>query len=41
LVQEGYANVDTFPPDVKFADIFKEAAAQAKLAKKGLWAKCK
>lgn len=37
LVQEGYAQVSTFPPDVKYKDRFIEAQRQAAEEKKGLW----
>ena len=41
LVQDGYANVDTFPPDVKYSKVFVEAAREAREEGKGLWAKCR
>jgi micrococcal nuclease len=41
LVQEGYAYVDTVPPDVKFSDKFRKAVQEAREGKKGLWDKCK
>lgn len=41
LVKEGYAYAATYPPDVKFASIFVEAQTEARLAKAGLWSKCK
>ncbi len=40
LVREGFARVYTYPPDIKFDSQFREAEAQAKNAKKGLWASC-
>lgn len=41
LVREGYAQIDTYPPDVKFADRFLAAQKQAQAQNKGLWGKCK
>lgn len=41
LVEEGYAYVDTFPPDVKFAEVFKKTMEEARDAKRGLWKMCK
>lgn len=40
LVKEGYAKVDTFPPDVKFSEVFLEAERLARENKKGLWGEC-
>lgn len=40
LVREGYAFASTYPPDVKEAQRFKEAQAEAREAKLGLWQKC-
>jgi micrococcal nuclease len=37
LVAEGYAQVDTYPPDVKYKDRFVAAQQEAKNNKKGLW----
>lgn len=37
LVKEGYANVATYPPDVKYADDFLEAERAARENGKGLW----
>lgn len=41
LVREGYAQIDTFPPDIKFADRFLAAQKQAQALNKGMWGKCK
>lgn len=38
LVKEGIANPATFPPDVKYADVFVRAQQYAKENSKGLWA---
>ncbi|MCP5029865.1 MAG: thermonuclease family protein [Actinomycetia bacterium] len=40
MVEEGYAGVFTFPPNVTFADLFVEAAARAREADLGLWGAC-
>ncbi len=37
LVEEGYADVLTYPPDVAKADIFNDAKRVAKESKVGLW----
>ena len=37
LVEEGYAQVDTMPPDVKYKQIFVSAEKKAREAKLGLW----
>ena len=38
LLLEGYAQVSTYPPDVKYVDYFKGFQAEARGADKGLWA---
>ncbi len=40
LVQGGYAQVMTIPPNVKYVERFKQAQTTARTAKKGLWGKC-
>jgi micrococcal nuclease len=40
LVREGYAAAATYPPDVKFKDIFLEAQRLAREEGKGLWSEC-
>ncbi len=40
LVREGYANIATFPPDVAYANQFKDAAREARNKNKGLWGEC-
>lgn len=37
LVRQGYAQVATFPPNVKYTDRFLEAQRQARAANRGLW----
>lgn len=37
LVAEGYANVSTYPPDVRYTERFRTAEAAARAAGKGLW----
>lgn len=37
LVEEGYAQVMTIPPNVKYADHFKLLQRKARFTKKGLW----
>lgn len=40
LVSKGYAYVATFPPDVKYSDIFLSEQKNAMNMKKGLWSSC-
>ena len=37
LVREGYAQVATFPPNVKYVDRYLEAQREARAASRGLW----
>jgi len=37
LLREGYAQVATFPPNVKYVDRFLEAQREARTANRGLW----
>ncbi len=37
LVREGYARALTFPPDVAFAENFKQSEREAREAQRGLW----
>lgn len=37
LVEQGYAQVATFPPNVKYVDIFTETQKQARENNRGLW----
>lgn len=41
LVRQGFAQVNTYPPDVKYADRFKAAEKEARENGRGLWSKCK
>ena len=41
LVKNGYASASTFPPDVKFANTFKEAEREARENQVGLWGACR
>jgi micrococcal nuclease len=38
LVAEGYAQVSTYPPDVKYADVLLAAQRAAREDERGLWA---
>jgi len=38
LVEQGYARAVTFPPDVKYADLFRRLEKEAREAGRGLWA---
>lgn len=40
LVRRGYATTLTIPPNVRFADRFRELAAAARRAGRGLWSAC-
>ena len=37
LVRQGYARLMTFPPNVKYADLFRKLQTEAREAKRGLW----
>ena len=37
LVREGIAQVATYPPNVKYVDLFIEAEKSARENKKGFW----
>ena len=37
LVEEGYAQVSIFPPDVKYADLFLNLQREAREKGKGIW----
>lgn len=40
LVRQGYANASTFPPDVKYQEMFIQAQQEARENKRGLWTSC-
>jgi micrococcal nuclease len=40
LVRQGFAQVSTFPPDVKYQQQFIEAQTEARETKRGLWSQC-
>ncbi|HZP90151.1 MAG TPA: thermonuclease family protein [Actinomycetota bacterium] len=40
LVARGYARVATYPPDVRYVDVFLAAERRARLADRGLWRWC-
>ena len=37
IVKEGYANLMTYPPNVKYADLFRKLYQEARENKRGLW----
>ena len=39
LVRRGFANAVTYPPDVKYQEDLREAEAEARAARVGLWAR--
>ena len=41
LLQEGYAQLMSIPPDIAKADQFKKLQQEARIAQKGLWKECK
>lgn len=41
LVKEGYAKIDTVPPDVKYSRLFIAAEIEARTNSRGLWKKCR
>ncbi|HEX7456582.1 MAG TPA: thermonuclease family protein, partial [Candidatus Nanoarchaeia archaeon] len=40
LVKEGYAFSSSYPPDIKYQDIFTKAEKEAQEADRGLWGSC-
>ncbi len=40
LAEEGYARASTYPPDVKYQKILREAEKTARINNKGLWKIC-
>jgi len=41
LLSQGYAKISTFPPDVRYVELFLAAESQAREKNLGLWKKCK
>lgn len=41
LVEEGYAYAATFPPDVKYSELFRQTQEEAMKNNKGLWKSCR
>lgn len=41
LVEKGFAQISTFPPDVKYKEAFLKAEKVARESKRGLWNECK
>lgn len=37
LLKEGYARMSTFPPNVKYVDLFKKDQEEARNKRKGIW----
>jgi micrococcal nuclease len=37
LVSRGFAEVSTYPPNVKYADVFLKAQREARSLERGLW----
>jgi micrococcal nuclease len=37
IVKQGYASLMTYPPNVKYVDLFKQLYVEARESKKGLW----
>lgn len=37
IIKEGYASLMTYPPNIKYVDLFKELYKQARESKRGLW----
>jgi len=37
IVKQGYASLMTFPPNVKYADLFLKLYQEARKNKRGLW----
>lgn len=40
LLKEGFARLATYPPDVRYVELFKQSEASARAEQKGLWAEC-
>ena len=40
LVRQGFAHAVTYPPDVKYQDLFRQAETEARENNRGLWSGC-
>ncbi len=40
IIREGYAHVMTIPPNVRYAEVFRESQQFARVQNKGLWSAC-
>jgi len=40
LVKQGFAYSYSYPPDIKYQDLFVKAQQEAREAKRGLWNSC-
>lgn len=40
LISQGYAQLSTYPPDVRYVDLFRQLQADARQANTGLWGAC-
>ena len=40
LISEGYAHASSYPPDIKYQDILREAQEDARVNNRGLWKGC-
>ena len=40
LVAEGFAKASSYPPDIKYQEIFRATEKSARESKKGLWGRC-
>ncbi len=40
LLKEGFAKLATYPPDVKYVELFTASQESARTAQKGLWGEC-
>lgn len=40
LVRQGFAHAVTYPPDIKYSDLFREAEKEARENNRGLWGSC-
>lgn len=40
LIREGFAHTSTFPPDVRYTELFLRSEQQARMNSNGLWSAC-